>query len=985
MSLARLEPLVLSQAAAVCDVDEHTLATAVTLALLPEGPDGAVPGWWGDAPCVGLDSAVFYPTKGQPTAHLRSLCARCPVKAACLAAALYNGERDGWWGGTSPSARRRLRKVLRTAGIMGVVGEDAYLAWREDDRDPPDLSPERYSEAEPWPHQLEAVAAVIAALDAGGRCQVSMATASGKTHVAVWSASSLGVERVLVLVPSLALIAQTADIWAADARWGAARRLAVCSDTGELALDATTDPVAVAAFMDAPGPALVFATYHSSEVLVAARARFELTVADEAHHLAGEADKAFAPILRGEIPTDRTLFMTATPRRFRQRGDDAELVGMDAEAFGPRVFDFPLSDAVAAGVVADYRVIVAAVERKVFDRVAALHEMAGIDPYLLAGAIAVVRAMGELGLGSCVSFHTRVDRARTFAQLVGAVAEVLDERPAGHGWSGFVHGDTSVRIRRRLLTRLADDRTWGVLANAKALGEGVDMPALDAVAIVDPKNSETDVMQATGRALRRPTTSKVGTVLLPVLLSEDPDPADPLAGCDRRSIDLVAGVLRALSAHDNELSSRLVDTRRRLGRRAGPGADFGATLRRRAARGLLRSRVELHVPGGATGAIAGAMALQLVRQATPSWDEAHGRLLAWVAETGTLPTQTVKVPDETGTFALGSWVGVQRSLHRRGVLAAERVAALEAVPGWGWEPRDEGWWARFDLLRDFMVTHRRDPHHFEEWRGLKVGQFLNTCRAARTDHDGHWLNAFPDRIAALEAIPGWCWNTKDAQWDESFAKLQRWVARTGTATPTASDTVDGFMVGRWVTKQRSRIREGTLRQDRIDRLRALPGWVDDYRAEVYDAAWEEAFLHLVAFVERHGRQPMASETYAGFRVGAWVVKERQNHVGNRRRSTMTPEKVRRLEAVAGWVWNTNEEAFEDRLDELYEYLRRHPMHRGQPYLRLPVGPLGDWASGQRLAYRRGHLRADRVAKLERVPGWVWDLSAAKAAARERSA
>ena len=495
MNPAPLEPLVLAQAASACDVDEDTLATAVALALLPDGPDRAVPGWWDDAPCAGLDPNDFYPVRGQATAHLRSLCADCPVKAACLASALYNGEMHGWWGGTSANGRKRLRVVLRTAGVMGVVGEDAYLAWREDGRDPPDLAPARYPARQPWPHQLEAVAAVIGALDVGGRCQVSMATASGKTHVAVWSASSLGVERVLVLVPSLALIAQTADVWSTDAHWGAARRLAVCSDTGELELEATTDPATVAAFLDAPGPAIVFATYHSSEVLVAAARRFDLTVADEAHHLAGEADKAFAPVLRGEIPTDRTLFMTATPRRFRRSGGDSELVGMDAEVFGPRVFDFPLSDAVAAGVVADYRVIVAAVERKVFDRVAALPEMEGIDPYLLAGAIAVVRTMGQMRLGSCVSFHTRVDRARSFAQLIGAVADALGtERPLGHGWSGFVHGDTSVRIRRRLLARLADDRSWGVLANAKALGEGVDMPALDAVAIVDPKNSETDVM-----------------------------------------------------------------------------------------------------------------------------------------------------------------------------------------------------------------------------------------------------------------------------------------------------------------------------------------------------------------------------------------------------------------------------------------------------------------------------------------------------------
>ncbi|MFN2568140.1 MAG: helicase associated domain-containing protein [Candidatus Dormibacteria bacterium] len=38
--------------------------------------------------------------------------------------------------------------------------------------------------------------------------------------------------------------------------------------------------------------------------------------------------------------------------------------------------------------------------------------------------------------------------------------------------------------------------------------------------------------------------------------------------------------------------------------------------------------------------------------------------------------------------------------------------------------------------------------------------------------------------------------------------------------------IDGQHMGRWVQKQRLRIKKGNLRQDRVDRLRALPGWVD---------------------------------------------------------------------------------------------------------------------------------------------------------------
>lgn len=970
----RLPEPVLRAGAEAAGVSDDVLSRAVELALAA-GPDAAGVEWRQRARCRGWDAEQFYPSRGGQLRQVLAACASCPVQAECLGAALALGEHHGVWGGTSGAARSRLRRVLRSAGVLGVVGEDAYLAWHEDgaDREPAPTRPSRLqSVVRPRQHQLEAVAAICAAIGTGGRCQVAMAPGSGKTHVGLWSAERLGATRVLVLVPSLPLVAQTIALWRHSGS-GAARVLAVCSDAGELEAEATTDPGCVRAFLDGAGPAVVVATYQSSPVLAAAGARFDLAVADEAHHLAGARDKHFAALCRGEIPAERILYMTATPRQYRRRDGEVELVGMDdAAVFGPLVYRLSLSDAVAAGVVADYRIVVAAVEADTFARVATHPGLAGIDAHLLAGAIAVVRAMGDFGLASCLSFHTRVERARTFASLIGPVADALaGERPPGPGWSGWAHGGASVRIRQRLLARLADGASWGVLANARAFGEGVDLPTLDAVAIVDPKNSESDVLQAAGRALRRPgAAAKVGTVLLPVLLAEGGDATDPLAGIDRRGLEVVAGVLRALRAHDDDLGARLDRTRRVVGQASGGGRpDWAAYARSRSARGLLGSRVELWVPGGATGELAGALALRLVRESTPGWEEHLGRLRAWVdAHASAAVPQLATVPDgHGGTFGLGAWCTTQRTLRRRQLLAPERVAALEALPGWCWDPVPEQWQAHLDALADWSARHGdANCPQGTVWQGKRLGQWVSTVRTA---YKASVLDA--GRTAGLEALPGWSWDMRADAWEAHFVDLASWVNDHGHACPSDGDVVGGFDLGRWVAKQRSALRAGRLGDDRADRLRALPGWVDHER----EAGWEAGFAHLRAWAGEHGHAapPQSLVLADGYGLGGWVATQRER----RRRGRLPAGREARLEALAGWEWSPRTDAWPAAYDRLVAFVER------EGHARVPDRDdgsgfsLGAWVSFQRTQFARGLLGPERAAALERLPGWVWSVHDAR--------
>ena len=70
----------------------------------------------GDEPCATLDPELYFPDDfyGQTRKTKRvmeSLCRSCHSRAACLTWAVKH-EVDGYWAGTNPHTRKKLRREL---------------------------------------------------------------------------------------------------------------------------------------------------------------------------------------------------------------------------------------------------------------------------------------------------------------------------------------------------------------------------------------------------------------------------------------------------------------------------------------------------------------------------------------------------------------------------------------------------------------------------------------------------------------------------------------------------------------------------------------------------------------------------------------------------------------------------------------------------------------------------------------------------------
>jgi len=136
------------------------------------------------------------------------------------------------------------------------------------------------------------------------------------------------------------------------------------------------------------------------------------------------------------------------------------------------------------------------------------------------------------------------------------------------------------------------------------------------------------------------------------------------------------------------------------------------------------------------------------------WEQGLRLLVAYAQRTGLPNPDSFYVEDREDGFTLGAWAMSRRKEYRLGVLSPIRVSALEAIPGWEWNPYDAAWHRMFDVVE--REAHQRGSiapiGQRDVIDGVNVGYWV---MAQRSKHRQHRLA--PDRATALETLPGWAW------------------------------------------------------------------------------------------------------------------------------------------------------------------------------------------------------------------------------------
>ncbi|WP_411118359.1 Helicase associated domain protein [Streptomyces sp. 058-1L] len=300
----------------------------------------------------------------------------------------------------------------------------------------------------------------------GARGTIVSATGSGKTIMAAASAlDCFPGGRILVTVPTLDLLAQTAQAWRDVGH--RAPMVAVCSlendaVLGSLGVRTTTNPIQLALWAGT-GPVVVLATYASlvdredvdapvgqgkvrgpleaalagGERLYGQRmARFDLTIVDEAHSTTGELGRPWAAIHdNARIPSDFRLYLTATPRilaaprpQKNAGGGEVEIATMADDPDG--VFgawlpgaELGLSEAVEREILAGFEIDV--LEIRDPSPVLGESEEAQRGRRLALLQTALLEHAAAYNLRTIMTFHQKVEEARAFAEKLPDTAADL--------------------------------------------------------------------------------------------------------------------------------------------------------------------------------------------------------------------------------------------------------------------------------------------------------------------------------------------------------------------------------------------------------------------------------------------------------------------------------------------------------------------------------------------------------------------------------
>ena len=345
---------------------------------------------------------------------------------------------------------------------------------------------------------------------------------------------------------------------------------------------------------------------------------FDLIICDEAHRTSTNPDPKkkgsfFTAIHKNSyVSGKKRLYMTATPKIYvEQVKKDAEklevaLFSMDDEIwFGKKFYEYSFAKAIRDEKLTDYRIVLAAFDLNDYKKVTqSFASNLKIKEYLLDRfkknkeseknkkikqvkqlceedfykLIAVYKQFCKIGATN--DQYTSIDDPGPMKKVMGFISSVNLSEDVKDLFPQIVHeyqkdapasekdnlielkvdhisGKTASAERANILNDLDNivDNTCKMITNVNCLSEGVDVPSLDGVVFLQPRQSQINIIQCIGRVLRTAPGKKWGYILIPIFVPPGRKPEDVLH--ENKEYKRITRVINTLRSIDEDFNTEI--------------------------------------------------------------------------------------------------------------------------------------------------------------------------------------------------------------------------------------------------------------------------------------------------------------------------------------------------------------------------------------------------------------------------------------------
>jgi len=586
-----------------------------------------------------------------------------------------------------------------------------------------------------------------------------------------------------------------------------------------------------------------------------------------------------------------------------------------------------------------------------------------IDEYAHNYALKI--AMEKYKAFHALSFHHTVNGSKSFSERHSSLfGESI--------FSKYVSGKHSSGIRQAILKEFSK-RDIGLVANARCLTEGVDVPTIDLIYFCDPKNSKVSIVQAAGRALRKDRTGKktLGYIVVPIFHRQEEQVERAI---DQSVFKNVIQVIRSLCDHDERLQAEINDIAFKKGKKRNSKIEFSFSNDE-------TERIIKLV--GFKEKLKTSLFNQIIEKTNDSWDLRYRELKEYYDEYG-----DSDVPARYVNKTLGTWCVRQRVDFKAGKLSISEINKLELLD-FNFKPRGNRVKYIIDKVKEFKTKygHTNVPINSEDFP--KLGKLINRYRDVYKNGivqpDGSIIRK---GIGTLKKVDikklndiGFIWQVRRRSWNAFFEEAEQYYFKNGSLKGLQKENPSLYI---WIYNNRKKLK--TLSKPKVDNLNTIGVNSNDSKSNKTNISWEERFKDLVKFKNKfkHLDVPRHLPEYKSLYI--WL-KFQINAVKNNKLSS---EKVSELVSI-GLIertekvlpdgqqklnfekeeTNTNNKPYSKRRtwNEYYLELIDYKIKFGNTQVSRydeNYGSLGYWVYKQRLEFGKNKLDKNCIAKLEQI-------------------